>query len=251
MSAEPTRGDLRVLILGGTTEGRLLATACRGLAGVRTISSLAGRTDNPIIPAGELRIGGFGGVAGLVAFLEAEKIGAIVDATHVFARTMTEHAYAAAQQAGVPLLLLRRPGWTERAGDRWQRVPSVTAAAEALTGGRVFLTTGRQEIGAFAGRGDCWFLARSVEPPQPPMPARMEVLLDRGPFTVEGELALLREHRIDVLVTKDSGGADAKLVAARTEGVPVIMVDRPPAPAAPSVPTVDAAVTWLTVRAAE
>jgi precorrin-6A/cobalt-precorrin-6A reductase len=130
-------------------------------------------------------------------------------------------------------------------------VPSVAAAAAALTEGRVFLTTGRQEIGAFAGRDDCWFLARSVEPPEPPMPARMEVLLDRGPFTVEGELALLREHRIDVLVTKDSGGADAKLAAARARGVPVIMVDRPPAPAAPAVPTVDAAVTWLTVVAAE
>jgi precorrin-6A/cobalt-precorrin-6A reductase len=240
---------VRALILGGTTEGRLLAAACAELPELTTISSLAGRTGNPIIPAGELRIGGFGGVDGLVAFLTAEQIGAVVDATHTFARQMTEHAFAATRKAGIPLLLLRRPEWTEQPGDRWQRVPSVAAAARALTSGRVFLTTGRQDIAAFAARDDCWFLARSVEPPEPPMPGRMEVLLGRGPFTVEGELALLREHDIDVLVTKDSGGPDAKLTAARAAGVPVIMVDRPPAPAAPTVPTVYAAVTWLTALA--
>ena len=236
----------RILILGGTTEGRLLASALANRPPLTTITSLAGRTADPIIPAGGLRIGGFGGVAGLAAYLRAESIDAVVDATHTFARQMTDNAYAATRRTGTPLLLLRRPGWTEQPGDRWQRTGSLAEAADLLdAGSRVFLTTGRQEIGAFAGRDDCWFLARSVEPPEPPMPSRVRVLLDRGPFTVEGESALLREHRVDVLVTKDSGGPDAKLRAARALGVPVIMVDRPPAPAAPTVPTVEAALAWL------
>ena len=180
---------MRVLILGGTTEGRLLATACADRPGITTVSSLAGRTNDPIIPAGELRIGGFGGVDGLVAYLRHERIGAVVDATHTFARRMTEHAVTACAATGVPLLILRRPGWTEQDGDEWHRVPSLDAAADLLPklGERIFLTTGRQEIGAFAHLDRLWFLARSVEPPEPPMPRRLEVLLDRGPFTVAGE----------------------------------------------------------------
>ncbi|MFG1609611.1 cobalt-precorrin-6A reductase [Actinoplanes sp. NPDC049265] len=237
----------RVLILGGTTEGRLLASACAGRPGVVTISSLAGRTSDPLIPAGELRIGGFGGVAGLVAYLRAERIDAVVDATHTFARRMTGHAVEACAAVGVPLLILRRPGWTEQPGDTWHRVPSIDAAAELLPGlgERIFLTTGRQEIAAFAHLDRLWFLARSVEPPEPPMPHRLEVLLDRGPFTVEGELSRLAEHRIDVLVTKDSGGAAAKLAAARARSIPVVLVDRPAPPPVPTVATVAEAVEWL------
>lgn len=236
-----------VLILGGTTEGRLLASACVRLPGVVTISSLAGRTNDPLIPAGDLRIGGFGGVSGLARFLGEQRIDAVVDATHTFARQMTEHAVEACAASGVPLLILRRPGWTEQPGDTWHRVPSLPAAAALLPelGKRIFLTTGRQEIGAFAGLDDLWFLARSVEPPAPPRPRRLSVLLDRGPFTVEGEQALLTTHRIDVLVTKDSGGPAAKLTAARALAVPVVVVDRPAPPAVPTVPTVEAAVTWL------
>ena len=207
------------------------------------MSSLAGRTASPIIPAGELRIGGFGGPGGLADYLRASRVNAVVDATHPFAATMTEHAAAATAAVGVPFLVLRRPGWIEQPGDDWQRVATVGAAAAALKPGRVFLTTGRQEIGAFAGRYDCSFLARSVEPPVPPMPLNLEVLIDRGPFTVEGEKRLLAG--MDVLVTKDSGGADAKLVAARALGVPVIMIDRPPIPAVPAVATVGDAVRWL------
>jgi precorrin-6A/cobalt-precorrin-6A reductase len=239
---------LRVLVLGGTTEGRELAAACATVPGISTVSSLAGRTSDPLLPHGELRIGGFGGVLGLAEYLRAERIGAVVDATHPFAATMSGHAVAAAESVGVPLLLLRRPEWTERPGDDWRRVSSIEDAAATLPDERVFLTTGRQEIAAFAGLDRCWFLARSVEPPQPPMPRRIEVLLDRGPFTVDGEKALLGDHRIDVLVTKNSGGADAKLAAARALGVPVIMIDRPPAPPAPTAETVAAAVAWLTRR---
>lgn len=241
--------DLSVLVLGGTSEGRALAQAAP--PGIRLISSLAGRTSAPLLPSGPVRTGGFGGVPGLIAYLRAERIGAIVDATHPFAATMTAHAVAAAGATGLPLLVLHRPGWNEQPGDDWHRVSSMTAAAALLPklGERVFLTTGRQTVAAFAGVRECWFLARSVEPPTPPVPARLEVLLDRGPFTVGGELALLAAHRIDVLVSKDSGGPAPKLGAARDRRIPVILVDRPAAPAAATVATVGEAVTWLAALA--
>ncbi|GAA3346404.1 cobalt-precorrin-6A reductase [Amorphoplanes nipponensis] len=212
------------------------------------ISSLAGRTTSPLLPPGEVRIGGFGGVDGLVRFLQEREIDAVVDATHPFAATMTGHAVAASARAGVPLVVLRRPGWASRPGDVWHRVSGLGAAAALLPalGERVFLTTGRQSIGAFAGVDACWFLSRSVEPPAPPVPGRLEVLLDRGPFTLDGERALLAGHRIDVLVTKDSGGGTAKLDAARERGLPVVLVDRPPLPpGVATAPTVAAALDWL------
>ena len=174
---------------------------------------------------------------------------AVVDATHPFADRMTINAAAATAAAGVPLLVLRRPGWTARPGDRWTTVDSLAAAAAVLPdlGERIFLTTGRLGLAAFAG-SDRWFLVRSIDPPQPPAPARMHVLLDRGPFTLDGERALLREHRIDVLVTKDSGGsaAAAKLTAAREAGIPVVVQARPPLPPGLAVvPAVDEAVAWV------
>jgi precorrin-6A/cobalt-precorrin-6A reductase len=237
----------RLLILGGTTEGRALAAACANVPGLETISSLAGRTNAPLLPHGPVRVGGFGGVAGLAAFLRSERIAAVVDATHPFAATMTANAVAAAETTGVPLLVLRRPGWTERPGDDWHRVPSMAAAAALVPrlGERVFLTTGRQSIGVFAEIDACWFLSRSVEPPAPPVPTRLEVVLDRGPFTLEGERDLLARRRIDVLVTKDSGGIAHKLAAARDRGIPVLLIDRPPAPEAEQVATVEAALSWL------
>ncbi|HEV7964918.1 MAG TPA: cobalt-precorrin-6A reductase [Actinoplanes sp.] len=236
-----------MLVLGGTSEGRALAAACADLPGVETISSLAGRTSAPLLPHGPVRVGGFGGVDGLASYLRSERIGAVVDATHPFAATMTANAFAATAVTGTPLIVLRRPGWSQRPGDDWHRVPSMAAAAALVSklGERVFLTTGRQTIGAFAGVDECWFLARSVEPPVPPMPARLEVVLDRGPFSVEREQALLAEHRIDVLVTKDSGGVAPKLAAARERGIPVLLIDRPPTPAGEAVATVDAAIEWL------
>ena len=239
---------MRVLLLGGTTEARELA----GLVAdeLTVISSLAGRTREPLLPDGEVRIGGFGGVAGLTAYLREARIDVVVDGTHPFAATMSGHAFRACTAAGVPLLALRRPGWTAGPGDEWHRVATLAEAAAALPrlGQRVFLTTGRQGIGAFAERDDCWFLARSVEPPEAPMPRRMEVLLDRGPFTVAGERELIVRHRIDVLVTKDSGGADAKLVACRERGIPVLMVDRPVTPPVETVSTADRAAAWLRQR---
>jgi precorrin-6A/cobalt-precorrin-6A reductase len=239
----------RVLILGGTGEARALAGALAERADLTVVSSLAGRVRAPTLPAGSVRIGGFGGVDGLAAYLRAERFDAVVDATHPFAATITAAAVAATDRVGVPLLVLRRPGWTPGSGDRWHRVATLAEAAAALPelGERVFLTTGRQGLAEFAALDRHWFLVRSVDPPAPPVPSRMRILLDRGPFTVAGERALLAEHRIDVLVTKDSGGemTAAKLVAARELGVPVLVQTRPPAPDAPTEPTVARALRHL------
>ncbi len=227
-----------ILILGGTGEARELA------ARVPAISSLAGRVSAPRLPEGEVRVGGFGGVDGLAQWLRDNDIHAVVDATHPFARQITANAHEACARIGVPFLILRRPGFPPQPGWRW--VDSVAEAARNLPGERVFLTTGRQDLAEFAGCGQ-WFLARMVDPPEPPLPQRIEVLLSRGPFTVDGELELLREHRIDVLVTKDSGGdmTSAKLEAARQLGIPVVIVRRPPLPPAETVTTVGAAISWL------
>ncbi|MFE4513831.1 cobalt-precorrin-6A reductase [Kitasatospora sp. NPDC056783] len=239
-----------VLILGGTTEGRTLAAELAPTAH-RVTSSLAGRVAQPRLPAGEVRIGGFGGPEGLADWLRDERVDAVVDATHPFAAGISRNAALAAAATGVPLLVLRRPGFTRVDGDRWIPVPSLAAAAAELLprrGERVFLTIGRQGLAAFAHLDGVHVLARSVDPPEPPLPPSCEILLDRGPFTVQGEEALLREHRIDVLVTKDSGGSAtaAKLTAARGLRLPVIIVERPPVPQdVPVVPDVPGALHWL------
>ncbi|MFG1852603.1 cobalt-precorrin-6A reductase [Actinomadura geliboluensis] len=224
----------RVLILGGTAEARALAAALADARpDVHVVSSLAGRVTDPRLPVGEVHVGGFGGAEGLAAWLRDHRTDRLVDATHPFAERMSASAARASRLTGVPLLALRRPGWTEGDGDHWHRVPSLPAAAEALpAGARAFLTTGRRSIPVFAARADAWFLARSVDPPEPPVPSNVEVLLARGPYTVGGERALIGAHRLTVLVTKDSGGAmtRAKLTAARDAGIPVVMVDRPPPP---------------------
>ncbi len=230
----PRRMSPHVLILGGTTEARELAAALTACPGTRVTTSLAGRVSRPGAVAGDLRVGGFGGAEGLAAWLRERRVDAMVDATHPFAGTITANAARAATAAGVPLVVLRRPGWRPGPGDRWHPAPSLEAAAGLLPrlGHRVFLTTGRLGLAAFAHLTETRFVVRSVEPPGPPLPAHTHVLLARGPFTVAGETALLREHRIDVLVTKDSGGAatSAKLTAARDLGLPVVVVRRPPPP---------------------
>jgi precorrin-6A/cobalt-precorrin-6A reductase len=239
----------RVLILGGTGEARQLAEALGDRPSLSVVSSLAGRVRAPALPVGSVRIGGFGGANGLAEYLRGERVAAVVDATHPFATTITASAVAATGRLGIPLLTLRRPGWTPRPGDRWYWVPTLAAAARALPdlGRRVFLTTGRLGLAEFAALDEHWFLVRSIDAPTPPVPRRLRVLLDRGPFTVPGERTLLTAHRIDVLVTKDSGGemTAAKLYAARELGVPVLIQARPSAPDVPTEPTVPGAVRWL------
>lgn len=238
---------MRVLLLGGTGEAGRLAALLAGSAGVEVTSSLAGRTAGPVLPPGLIRIGGFGGAQGLATWLADERIGAVIDATHPFASAITASAVAASARLGVPLLLLRRPGWTAGPGDDWRRVPSLRAAAADLPGERVFLTVGRTGVAAFADDERRWFLVRSVQALVSPMPPRVHVLVARGPFAVADEMALMRRHAVDVLVTKDSGGemTSAKLVAARELGLPVVMVDRPPLPAIPAVATAEEAQAWL------
>ncbi|WP_411081510.1 cobalt-precorrin-6A reductase [Streptomyces sp. cmx-18-6] len=241
-----------VLVLGGTTEARRLAESLAGDRRVRVTTSLAGRVAAPRLPPGDVRVGGFGGGEGLADWLRAHRVDALVDATHPFAATMSRNAAEAAALARVPLLALRRPGWAAQDGDRWHSAGSLAEAAGLLPalGERVFLTTGRMGLAAFAGADldALWFLVRSVDAPEPPCPARMEVLLDRGPFDLAGERELIRRHRIDVLVTKDSGGAATapKLTAAREAGIPVVVVRRPPVPeGVPVARTPEEAVRWV------
>ncbi|MEU7052252.1 cobalt-precorrin-6A reductase [Streptomyces eurythermus] len=241
---------MHVLILGGTTEARRLAELLHGTPGLKLTSSLAGRVASPRLPPGETRVGGFGGAEGLAAWLRDHAVDAVVDATHPFAGTISFNAAQAATISHVPLLALRRPGWAPVEGDRWHEVGSLGEAARALPalGRRVFLTTGRMGLDAFADLDALWFLVRSVDAPQPPHPLRMEVLLDRGPFTLDGERELLRHHRIDVVVTKDSGGAAtaAKLTAAREARLPVVVVRRPPVPeGVPVLPDTEKAAQWV------
>jgi precorrin-6A/cobalt-precorrin-6A reductase len=239
---------VRILILGGTGEARDLAAELVA-AGVDVLSSLAGRVRAPRLPDGPVRVGGFGGTASLAEFLRAEGITGVVDATHPFAGTITAHAAHAAAQAAVPLLVLRRPEW--EADPSWDVVADIRAAADAVhawPGESVFLTTGRRDLDVFAADDRHRFLVRTVDPPDGPVPPRMTLVLDRGPYTVEGESALMREHGVGLLVTKNSGGpmTVAKLRAARSLHVQVLMVARPPLPGGSvMVTTVAEAVRWV------
>ncbi len=236
-----------ILVLGGTAEARELAGALDA-AGVHVTSSLAGRVSRPRLPAGTVRIGGFGGPQALARWLTEHSAVAVVDATHPFAERISASAAIACPRADVPLLRLQRPGWSAGPGDDWHWVADLDDAAAAIPslGERVLLTTGRQGLPAFAGLHETWFLVRCVEPPEPPLPPRHELLLDRGPYTVEGELELIDKHRIDLLATKDSGGTltEAKLEAARRRELPVLVVRRPPRPDVATVATVAGALAW-------
>jgi precorrin-6A/cobalt-precorrin-6A reductase len=239
---------VRILILGGTGEARELAAELVA-TGVDVLSSLAGRVQRPRLPDGPVRVGGFGGAEGLAAFLRADGVTAIIDATHPFAGAITANAAHAAAQAGVPLLILRRPEW--KADPTWDLVADIDAAAAAVQewpGESVFLTTGRRDLDAFAADHRHRFLVRAVDPPDGPVPPHMTLVLDRGPYTMEGETSLMREHGVGLLVTKNSGGpmTSAKLDAARNLGVQVVMVRRPPLPpGSVAVATVAEAVQWI------
>jgi len=238
-----------VLILGGTTEARELASRLAVREDLRVISSLAGRTADPVAPAGEVRIGGFGGADGLAGWLRTQQVAAVVDATHPFAQTVSTHAAVACARSQTPLLRLLRPPWTAGPGDDWREVSSLQAAAELLpsAGRRAFLTTGRQGLHVFAALGQTWFLIRCASPPDDPLPAARHVIVGRPPGDAGAEREIMTRHRIDVVVTKNSGGAltAGKLAAARAIGIPVVMIRRPPLAEVPGCESPGDAVRWL------
>jgi len=238
-----------VLVLAGTAEAAELCARLAAGGEVGVTASLAGRTRAPAPLPCPVRTGGFGGVDGLAAALTEGGYDLVVDATHPFADRMPHQAAAAASRLGVPRLRLVRPPWAAGPGDRWHPVADMAAAAAALGSlgaRRALLTVGRQELAAFAHcEAEC--VVRSIDPPAGDLPPGAVVVLDRPPFTVEGERALLAEHRIDTLVTRNSGGAATapKLAAAREAGVRVVMVERPDPPPGPTVATVDEAAAWV------
>ncbi len=245
----------RLLILGGTTEAAELARRVADAFDdrVRVTSSLAGRLQPARTLPGQTRVGGFGGTLGIIDYLKNEAIDMVVDATHPFARNISDQAAAACVIAGVPELMVARPPWRSRPGDQWLEVDNFEQAAELLprVAERVFLTTGPGMIEAFSRVVDVWFLVRLFQPPVGVLPlAKYTIVTSRPPFTVERERALFREHRIDTLVTKQSGGpTDAKLAAARDAGARVVMIRRPPPPSEVArVETVDRALAWIGQR---
>lgn len=241
----------RLLILGGTAEAARLARLLAERApGLEVISSLAGRAGVPDLP-GRVRVGGFGGAEGLAAILAAEDIAAVIDATHPFAARISAHAVAACATACRPLLRLERPGWERLPGDRWVEVADMAEAVRSLPqlGRRAFLTVGAGEVAAFASVRGVWFLVRLLEPGPLPL-ADYTVVIGKGPFGEAEERRLLQEHRIEVVVSKASGGAATygKIAAARALGLPVLMIRRPALPPAATADRVEEAAEWAISR---
>ena len=239
-----------ILILGGTTEARALGERLAKRGGLDVTLSLAGRTAVPVPHAVPIRIGGFGGAAGLAAYIADRRIAALIDATHPYATVISANAAAAARQSGVPFIALRRPPWTAVAGDRWIEVQDAAAAIGALgtVPRRVFVALGRNELAPFAEAPQHHYLIRSVDPVDPPLPLPHVAYINaRGPFSEASDRALMAAHEIELVVSKNSGGnaAYGKIAAARALGIGVVMLRRPAAAEGPAVGTVDAVLAWL------
>jgi precorrin-6A/cobalt-precorrin-6A reductase len=246
----------KVLILGGTGEALALAQRLAGMPEISVISSLAGRTRDPTLPPGEVRIGGFGGIEGLLAYLKENAISLLINATHPFAAEISGNALAAHKQSGVPLLRLLRPAWRKQPDDTWIKAPHINGAAAICRwlGRRVLLSVGAQEVAAFADLPRAHFFVRMVDPPNAPLPLlSSEVIVAKGPFALADERRLMLDKEIDLVVTKNSGG-DAtfgKIAAARELAIPVVMIDRPEIalhPGSESADSVAAAFDWASAH---
>ncbi|NVO55780.1 cobalt-precorrin-6A reductase [Rhodobacteraceae bacterium B1Z28] len=237
-----------LLILGGTTEANALARAIAD-RGIPATYSYAGRVETPRSQPLPVRVGGFGGVDGLVCYIRDHGISHVIDATHPFAARMSGNAVAACHETSTPLVALTRPAWTPQDGDRWYRVSDIPAAVATLdrSAQRVFLAVGRMHLEEFAAQPQHHYLLRLVdEPAGLPLP-NCDVVVSRGPFTVEDDLALIQRHHIELVVSKNAGGAGAraKLDAARAQGVPVLMIDRPALPQRTELSSVAQVLDWL------
>ncbi len=245
-----TENRRRVLLLGGTADARAIAKRLKNGVSVDVIYSLAGRTKAPILPDLESRSGGFGGSAGLASYLTSHAIDFVIDATHPFAIQMSTNAKKACDQVDIPLLRFDRPAWLATAEDTWTHVETIAAAAQAAPelGRRILLTTGRQELSPFLKQTVCWWLVRVVEA-NADLPAlnNGNYVFGRGPFDKEAELTLLKNHQIDLVISKNSGGLSTygKIAAARELNLPVIMIDRPAQPLTSTAKTYDEVVNWL------
>jgi precorrin-6A/cobalt-precorrin-6A reductase len=239
----------RILILGGTGEGTELVARLADRKDIVSIYSFAGRVSRPRYPEGAVRVGGFGGIDGLISYLLTENITAVVDATHPFSVTISRNVEVACARLGLPLIAFMRPEWLRRKGDLWHEMATFEDAAKAIDTmkGRVFLSIGRQGVGSFAACIDAWFLIRAIEEPTGKLPRHYQVLLQRGPFDIKEELQLLQDYSIDYIVSKNSGGLGTytKIEAARLLGIPVIMVKRPAKHTIPIVETLDEVVSKL------
>lgn len=241
---------MNILILGGTTEARVLAGRLNEDGDVAVTLSLAGRTARPRPQGVPTRVGGFGGADGLARYLREKNIGVLIDATHPFADRISANAARAAEQAGVPLLALRRAQWTKVSGDRWIDVESVAHAVAALGAAprRAFVSLGRNEIAPFSAAPQHSYLVRSVDPIDPPLAVPHAVYVTaRGPFSEAEDRTLLEQHCIDIVVAKNSGGdaSYGKIAASRALRIPVVMLRRPVLPDVESVGTIDDALSWL------
>jgi precorrin-6A/cobalt-precorrin-6A reductase len=241
---------MQLLILGGTTEATALARSIAKRNDIDPVLSFAGRTQNPVRPPIPFRIGGFGGIAGLRTYLLRHQTAAVIDATHPFAAQMSKHAVAACKDLQIPLAVLTRPAWRSQEGDRWTSVASMEAAVQAL-GQRprnVFLTVGGLKLAAFAHAPQHHYVVRTIDPPPAitSLPSH-SLILARGPFSEAAEIALMRAEQINVLVTKNSGGhaTAAKLAAARTLGIDVVLINRPEPQAVPTFYAVDEILAWI------
>lgn len=235
-------------MLGGTTEARELVEVLVEQRDVEVVVSLAGHTARPVALPCPVRTGGFGGVDGLAAYLLSAGTDVLVDATHPFSAAMAAHAVRASALVDIPTVRLVRPPWSPVVGDRWIGADDLDDARRqlvALGARQVLLTTGRLDLEPFASLRDVHFIVRSIEEPGRQALVGAAVIRERGPFTVGAELDLLRTHAVDAVVTKNSGGPDAKLVAARQAGVAVVMVRRPRLVEGARVSTARDAVAWL------